>query len=471
MKFLKSDKDDLNILLGDPKKAIRTMFIPFLVAMAVVEINQFVDTFWVSGLGNRSAEAVATAIPIYGLMMCAGIGIGIGATTTISFRLGRGESDAASKLASNSIILGIILAILSSIVISALLDPILGFMGAEGVEEESKSYILPYILMSPAVLCASIISGTLRGEGSARKSTLVQISAAIFNMVLDPILIYGVGMGVMGAGLATTIASALSFLIAMHWYIRGKTTVRLSRSSLRPDRDSIMEVFGVGGPKTGQSLISNITDLIQRVFLIMAGGTTAVMLYNYSWRYIGLVNLPGRAFESAMVPVCSASYGQADIEKMRTGFIYTSKLAIGLSIVFAAILFVFAEPLMSVLTYEESMHAFLPEFVWTLRASAFLVPFTTMMGVGSSMLQAMKRARIPMYFYILWGFLKLGLYALATYGLLGVDPFEGIIYSMVLVHVLGGLCLMYLAIRTFRKIRSELERIRIQSDAEFEPAE
>ena len=78
------------------------------------------------------------------------------------------------------------------------------------------------------------------------------------------------------------------------------------------------------------------------------------------------------------------------------------------------------------------------------------------MGVCSSMLQSMKRAKIPMYYYMLWGFVKLGLYAIAAYGYLGVDPFEGIIYCMVAVHIFGAVCLGLLASKEYRKIKKSI---------------
>ncbi len=67
------------------------------------------------------------------------------------------------------------------------------------------------------------------------------------------------------------------------------------------------------------------------------------------------------------------------------------------------------------------------------------------------MLQVLKKAMIPMYFYMFWGFAKLGLYALSAYGLIGLDPYEGIIYFMVLIHVLGGLGLLALERHYYRK--------------------
>jgi putative MATE family efflux protein len=452
-----SAQKDLEMMLGEPKMAIRNMVLPFLIALAVVEVNQFVDTYWVSGLGSQSASAISTIVPIYGLMMCAGLGVAAGITATAAARLARGEYDVAGKLVSNAVILGILFSILSSVLVAIFLNPVIDIMGAQDVREEATQYMLPYILMSPTIILISIMGGMLRAEGAAKKSTMIQSVSAILNMVIDPILIYVLGMGVFGAGLSTTISSLIAILVGLWWYLKKETIIHMDRSNFHVDKEAMKEVLGVGGPKTVQMLISNMTDFLQRIFLIIAGGTVAVMLYNYTWRYIGLSTLPGRAVDMAMLPVCSAAYGVNDVRKLREGFVYSTKLVVMIGVVAAILLFVFAEPFMSVMTTEESMHEILPMFVWTLQASVFLIPFSAMMGVCSSMLQSMKKAKIPMYFYIFWGFGKLGLYALAAYGYMGIDPFEGIIYSMVLIHVLGALGLGYLSYREYKKIKDRVE--------------
>ena len=451
-----SKESDLQRMLGEPKAAIRAIILPFFIALAVVEVNQFVDTYWVSGLGVESASAVSTIVPIYGLMTCAGIGIAAGVTATGAFRLARGEYEDAGKLVSNSVILGLIFAIISSVLVAIFINPVIDVMGAGNVREEAIQYMIPYIVMSPAVTIIAIFGGTLRAEGAATKSTIIQSVSALLNMVIDPILIYGMGMGVFGAGLSTVLSSLIAIGIGIYWYVGGRTIIPMNRSTFHVDTDAMREILGIGGPKSVQMVISNLTDFLQRIFLIIAGGTTAVMLYNYTWRYIGLVGLPGRAVDMAMLPVCSAAYGVRDLERLRTGFMYSAKLVIVSGIVFAIVLYIFAEPFMSVMTHEESMHEVLDMFVWTLRVSVILIPFAALMGVASSMLQSMKKARIPMYFFMFWGFLKLGLYAMAAYGLFGIDPYEGIIYSMVAIHIFGAFFMTYLAKREYDNLKKEV---------------
>lgn len=432
------------------------MFLPFLIAFAIVEANQFVDTFWISGLGAASSSAISAVVPFYVLLMSAGMGISVGATTTVAFRLGRGEKEEAGMLASNALILGAALSVLVSAILLLVLDPAMSLMGIDSIRIECWSYMLPMILLSTPMICLLILGGSLRGEGAARKSTVIQIAAAVMNMVLDPILIYALGMGIMGAGLATGLSSLISLSIGLSWYFRGKTLLRMDRRSFKADRAMMSEVMAVGGPRTVNELIASAMTFIQRIFFVVAGGTAAVLMYNYPWRFISLFNLPGKAFESSLIPVGSAAYGQSDTDKMWSAYMYCFKLTSLMSIAAAIVIFAFAEPLMSIMTYEESMNAMLPKLTWCLEVSVVILPFMALRGVGAALLQSMKMAKVPMYFDLFWGSVRMALYAASAYGLLGVDPFDGIIYIMVVVYSLSGVIINALAIWQFRKLRRRM---------------
>ena len=456
MQLLRSDSHDLEVLLGEPKAAVRSMFFPFLIAFAIVEANQFIDTFWISGLGTASSSAISTVVPFYVLLMSAGLGISVGATTTVAFRLGRNEKEEAGRLASNALVLGAMFSVLISTILLLVLDPAMSVMGVDSIRIECWSYMLPMILMSTPMICLLILGGNLRGEGAARKSTIIQISAAVLNMVLDPLFIYICGMGIMGAGLATGLSSLISLIIGLSWYFSGRTLLKMDRKSFKADRKMMSEVLTVGGPRTVNELIGSAMTFIQRIFFVVAGGTTAVLMYNYPWRFISLFNLPGKAFESSLIPVSSAAYGQSDTDKMWSAYMYCFKLTLMVSIVAAIVIFVFAEPLMSVMTYEETMNTLLPKLVWCLELSVIILPFMALRGVGAALLQSMKKAKIPMYFDLFWGSVRMVLYAMSAYGLLGVDPFDGIIYIMVTVYSLSGIIINALAIWEFKNLKRML---------------
>lgn len=453
VQLLRSDSNDLYTLLGEPKKAIRSMFTPFLIAFAIIEINQFVDTFWISGLGTQSAAAISTIIPFYILLMCTGIGISVGSTTSVAFCVGRGEIEDASKLASNALLLGIGMSMVASLALLLILDTAIDVLGVDSIRQNCWDYLLPMILLNAPMTLLTVMGGNLRGEGAARRSTIIQITAALLNMVLDPILIYVLGMGISGAGLATGLSATISLMIGLSWYVRGKTLIRMDRSTLKADKGMMREVLTVGGPRTVNELIGSAMTFIQRIFFVVAGGTAAVTMYNYPWRFISLFMLPGKAFESSLIPVSSATHGQGDTDKMWAAYVYSFKLTAAISIVATVLIFVFAEPLMSIMTYEESMHSLLDKLVWCLELSCIILPFMALRGVGAALLQSMKKAKIPMYFDLFWGSVRMVLYALSAYGLLGVDPFDGIIYIMVIVYSLSGVIINALAVWQFKKLR------------------
>jgi len=436
---------DLDVMLGDPRKAIAAMFVPLFAALAVGQINTFVDTFFTSGLGVAASSGLAAMVPVYDIFQFIGVGMSVGATTTIAFRLGKKDLASAGRLASQTIRWSIILSAASSILVLLLTDPIIDMMGSGEVREHCWSYLLPFILLSPTIIVYQSLGGMLRGEGAAKRSTIIQVSAALLNMVLDPILIYGFGWGLAGASLSTCIAYAVSLAIGLRWYIRGETAVSLSMRRTKDDRGYAKELFEIAGPKTGEQLAIASTYIFQLTFLAIAGGTLAILLYNLPSRYTALINLPTTALTSAMIPVCAAALGSRDLLKMREGLRFTLKWSLTAAIILSAILFVFADYFAIVFTYEESMMEIRPQLAWALRMFALMTPTNCIRSFLMSSLQSMKRPKDAMYFIFLWSVLKLIVFAyFCQYG------FEAILVALVTLNYIGILINYWLYRRGIR---------------------
>jgi len=429
---LTKQESELDRMLGNPRRAIASMFIPLLAAMAVGQVNSFVDTFFTSGLGVDASSGLSTVIPIYDIFIYIGIGLGVGATTTIAFRIGRGDIEAAGRIASLTVKWSIVLSVVSSVLVLLTADLMIDVMGAGDVRDHCWEYLTPFIVLSPTIIVYEALGGMLRGEGAARKSTLIQISAAVLNMMFDPILIYGLGLGLSGAALATCFSYAISLAIGFRWYRRGETAVGLSMVKAEGDETFRKELFDIAGPKTGEQLITAATDIIQRLFLVIAGGTVAILLYNLPWRYVSLINLPSIALATAMIPVCAAAYGSRDLAKMKDGFRFTIKWSFLASLVLSVALFVFADHLAMIFTYEESMADIRPQLVWTLRCFAFFIPANCVRLFLTSTLQSMKRSKDAMYASLLWSIIKL-----ALFGAVCNQGFEAIIYALVFMNYFG----------------------------------
>ncbi|AGI47890.1 Na+-driven multidrug efflux pump [Thermoplasmatales archaeon BRNA1] len=440
-------KSDVDTLLGEPKGAIRALAIPMLFSYLVVQVNLYVDTFWTSGLGSAASSAISTITPLYSIITAIGTSIGVGVTSTIAFRLGKGDFERASKLAGNSLILGVAAGIAVSSVMYVLYDPLVDYMGADDVRELSWDYVLPYFMMSWALITNSIVVALLRSEGAGKKSMVVLVSSAVVNMTLDPLLIYVLGMGLFGAAMATTLSALFTAVLGLCWYLTGRMTIHLDRRSVSPEWGAMREVLSVGAPKAADSIINNAIVLTQRVFIIAVAGTLGVMWFNMPWRYVSLSSVPSEALTAAMIPVAAAGMGQGDASKMSLSMDYVAKLNLVIGVILTVVIFVLADPLMGVFIRDPTMEENREMLVWTLRALAFCIVPSSFTRYFSSTLQAMKSSLKSTKVMIFWAFIKLGMIAAGS-----LFSFEWVIIALVASHFISSSCMGYMSYTTRRRI-------------------
>jgi len=422
------------------------MAVPFLISLIVVQGNVFADTFWTSNLGVSAVSGMTSAVPMYMMITAIGLGLSTGIVTTIAFRLGKQDMDAAGRLAGNSIFLAIVISAVMSVLIFLSQDLIIDLMGAQDVSTEIHQYMLPFILLSPITVMNVVFGGMLRAEGAAGRSTLVQMSSVAINIVLDPILIFGLGMGVTGASLATVLSALFGVILSSMWYIRGKTTVRVSLNDVSPNKDVMRELMGVGGPRMVEGFVNNFVILIQRVFIIMASGTVGVSLFNVPFRYVSLGIVPVEAAGMASTPVIAANFGKEDYQKMKDARRYVLKLAVMVGLILMVVVFIAAPLLIDLFTLEPSMYDWYDEFVWNMRVYSVIIPMFAVQSICASVLQAIKKAKYPMRITMIVGAFRMLVFWLAS-------PFgyQGITVALVLSYVLSSTLMYLVSDRCFRK--------------------
>lgn len=309
---------DLESMLGDPKKAILSMTLPLIVSYLIVQINLFVDTSWCSGLGSDASSAVSSISPLYWVVAGLGTGIGVGASTAIARCLGRGENGNANSLASQTVVVTLIISLAVGPILYVLIDPLVVMIGARSISDLCSAYIVPICIMTPFIMMDGVLSGILRSEGAAKRSMLMLSSSAIVNIVLDPVLIYGMDMGLAGAGWATGLSTVVSSGIGLYLYLGGKQCITLSFKGFRFKRNEIKDVLYVGVPRATESTLISLMSLFQRIFVIACGGIAGAMFYNIPWRFVSLACVISMAVSSAMIPVCSAASVRGTSPKRRT---------------------------------------------------------------------------------------------------------------------------------------------------------
>ncbi len=439
------ESEDLDRMLGEPGQAIRSMLLPLIVSYLVVQINLFADTSWCSGLGSDASSAVSTISPFYWIVSGLGIGIGIGATTAIARCLGRHDHASADRLASQTLVLSLMIGAATTPILFIAVVPAVEMMGAWDIMDLCKSYIYPQVLAGTLVILSETVSGIIRAEGAAKKSMIMLLAGAAMNIALDPVMIYGLHMGLAGAGWATVISSAASAGIGIWWYRRRALFLKLRISDMRPNLGDMKEILFVGIPRATESMLISVMSMVQRIFVIACGGTVAATFYNIPWRFVTLAEVVSQAVGSALIPVCSAALGSGNAEKAQKGYRYSLAVTMLWMIVIAAVLFIFADWAIIPFTYSPTMAELRPEFAHVLRIYALLIPFVGMIDIGSSILQSLRMAQISMFSSFARNILIVVLLFLGS-----SISLDAIYWSLVVAEIIGGSLMLWLAKTGFK---------------------
>ena len=390
--FPKSDPEkDTAIMLGDPKKAIYVTVIPFMISIFIGQVNMLADVMWCSGLGSDYISAIQVVSPIYWVIFDVGLGIGLGCNVLIARRIGAGDRIGAQSIISHGFILAVAIAIILAPLMFILISPMMSWMDASQLTDMSVSYLLPILICNVFQVLSPTLSGFLRGEGAAKKSNYAIIIGTVINIVLDPVFIYGLEMGVMGAGIATAISFIISSSVMIHLYISGNTTLRMTFKGFKFQLSEAKEIMFIGFPKMIEMFMMDLLDAFNRVFLIQCGGIDAVTLFSVPFRLLILAAMVSNSFGMALTPVSSANLGAKRPDKSIVAYKVCLKCMFMISFGLMVVYLVFAEFLIMPFLQSESMVIMEPALVDILRIDAFMIPAIGLSFICNAMLQSMRK--------------------------------------------------------------------------------
>ncbi len=320
-------------------KLIITLSIPTIINMLVTNIYNLVDTAFVGRLGNSASGAVGIVFGYMAIVQAMGFMFGQGGGSIVSRLLGAKDTGNASKNASTAffcaLFSGLVIAILSCI----FLDPLVILLGStETIAPYAKDYIV-YILIAAPFMCASFtLNNVLRYEGKAAIGMIGLLTGSILNMVGDPILMFGLDMGVAGAGLSTCVSQMISFFILLSMFLTGRTTSKLSIRNFVPKSSVILTICATGLPSLlRQGLGSAATIVLNSKAGIYGDEAVAAMsiVSRISFFIFSIALGVGQGFQ----PVSAFNYGARKYGRVRKGFRFTLTTGMGLmSIALVAVL-------------------------------------------------------------------------------------------------------------------------------------
>ena len=342
---MKNGENRKQMMLTEPmSRVIPRMAVPTIVAFLINSIYSLTDTYFVSFLGTNATAAVSVNTSLDALIMMAGSLMAIGANSYIARLLGAKDEEKASTVLSTAFYIALVLGLILLVLGMGFMKPMVRLLGATETCEKYAIEYATYVLMAAPFMAGSfVMNQCLRAEGSAVLSMIGMGAGGILNCVLDPIFIFGLDMGVAGASIATAISKVVSFAILIYPYLTKRSLLRISAKRCRFNLDIVGQIVSVGSSsmfRSGLSVVSgiilnNIAGGISDAALAGIGVANKIMMFPFSI-ILG--------FGSGFQPVAGFNWGAKRYDRVMDSFRYSAKVAVIGAAVMAALLAVFAEP-------------------------------------------------------------------------------------------------------------------------------
>ena len=375
---------NIEMITGDPKKAINKLSLPIIASMFLIFANNIIDSIWVAGLGAEPLAALGYITPLFMILVGFGNGIGAGGNSLISRYIGAEDKTSANNAAIHNLILSLIFSIAVSIIFLIFMKPMLLMMGASEVINYAMDYGFIIFIWTFAILMPPIVGGAFRAEGDIKRATLPIAIAAIINMILDPIFIYTLGMGIKGAAWATALGPFISLLLMFYWiFVKKDTYLSYSMKDFHNDLKMYKDILVVGIPASLEQLVLSVLTIFVNYMLTIVSGPVAVAVYTAGWRIVNIGMLPAIGVGTAAISVAGVAFGARKYENLRVTARYAVKVALIASIIVCIILNVFSNQIAFIFSYSESSAQLAPliaSFLQLMCLFILYVPFGASAG-------------------------------------------------------------------------------------------
>ncbi|MGL5438036.1 MAG: MATE family efflux transporter [Lachnospiraceae bacterium] len=336
-----------------------TMSLPMILSMLIQAMYNIVDSIFVAQIGEQALAAVSMAFPIQNLMIavCAGTCVGINAL--LSRSLGEQNPEQAQLAAVNGIFLGI----LGSIAFA-----LFGIFGVEAFFRSQTddpliiSYGVQYLRICTVISFGCFLEMTferiMQSTGRTIYNMYSQGVGAITNIILDPILIFGLfgfpEMGIQGAALATVIGQVLAMLLSLYFNITKNTDVSISMKGFKPEPRTIKMIYIVGVPSIVMLSISSVMTYCMNLILA-AFSTTAVTVFGVYYKLQSFIFMPVFGLNNGMIPIIAYNYGARSRQRVMQTAKMSIYIAIGIMLAGFGMFQIFARELLLMFNASEHM--------------------------------------------------------------------------------------------------------------------
>lgn len=357
-----------NLLVDPIPQTLRQLAYPMMLGIVSIMLFNIVDTFYIGQLGAKELTALSFTFPVVLTIMSLSHGLGLGTSATVARAIGQGDRDQVQQLTLHGLLLAFCLVMLVSLLGLFTIEPLFKLLGAE-------SELLPLIreymqIWYPAVgfiVIPMVGNSAIRATGDTRTPSRIMLVAAGTNILLDPLLIFGMGpfprLEITGAALATLLSYSLTLAASLWVLIRRERMLVIRWYGWASLWQSWRQILHIGLPAAGvQMLLPLTTAILTR--LLSSFGNAAVAAFGVGTRLESLATIGILAMASVLVPFLGQNAGAQLMERVRDGFRYSIRFSLLWGIAAWLLLLSLSPYIAVVFTEDLATQELIQQFLW-----------------------------------------------------------------------------------------------------------
>lgn len=310
------------------------MSLPIMISMLVQALYNIIDSVFVARINENALTAVSMAFPIQNLMIAVGVGTAVGVNALLARSLGEKDFEKVNKVAENAVFL-MILSYLAFLFIGLFLaEPF--FRSQTDIEEivqYGKQYLTVCCCLSLGIFTQLMFERLLQATGKTIYTMFTQGVGAIINIILDPILIFGLfglpKLGVIGAAVATVIGQTAAGILSIIFNQTKNREVRIRMKGFRPSKGIIAQIYGIGIPSIIMQAIGSVMNYgMNRILISFTSTATAV--FGVYFKLQSFVFMPVFGLNNGVIPILAYNYGANNKERVLKTMKHTVAYAVGI---------------------------------------------------------------------------------------------------------------------------------------------
>ncbi len=351
-KFISPEAEHKRMTETSVTKLVLTLSLPTVLSQMITSIYNMADTFFVTSLGDSAVGAVSVVFALQSIIQAIGFGLAMGAGSLVSRVLGEKQDEKANTYASSAFFSGIFCGfLLMAICFINLPGMLLLFGSTDTILPSAVDYATVILLGAPAMCSSFVLNNVLRAEGKAVFSMVGMTAGGIINIILDPVFIFGAGMGVSGAALATIISQYVSFLIMLAFYLSGRSIVKISPRHISRKFGDYGLIIKTGLPTVFRQGLSSVATTFLNIQVKPYGDPAIAAVGIANKIYILLRSFVlgiGHGFQ----PVAGYNYGAGKPERVKKAFWVSTVVGTLVSCGASLLLLFFARPIVNLFDPE-----------------------------------------------------------------------------------------------------------------------